>query len=292
MLKDDGSWWSWGENRDYQLNDGTNVSRDTPVRMRLANVKEVSAESMCFGVNDEFVSASSVLALDEVGQVYGWGDNTYWVAGDSSFPTSSIVSSPHPVPRMSNVIEIGSGVDYYAALKKDGTVWAWGSNPYCYDGQNSLDSNTPVKLAGFTDIVSIATGSQHLLGVKKDGTVWAWGCNKHGELGNGEISGIGGKPYAVQVTDLHVDLRAVTGTSLVTSTPAQAPTYTAIPNMEDNSTETSKPAAVAPVSPTPVPLPSVTPESTPGFGFNNIAGLCSLLIIVGLLKGFVRRKGM
>lgn len=288
--KDDGSWWGWGENRDYQLNDGTDVCRDSPVRMQLANVKEVSTQSRCFGVNDEFVSASSVLALDRGGQVYGWGDNTYWVAGDSSFPTGSIVSSPNPVPGMSNVLEIGSGVDYSAALKRDGTVWAWGSNPYCYDGQTSLDSNTPVKLAGFTDIVSITTGNQHMLGVRKDGTVWAWGSNMGGELGNGEISERGGKSYAVQVTDLYVDFSGGTDVSQATSTPAPVHTYSAIPDVEDNSTETSTPAVVTTVSPTPVPLPSVTPESTPGFGFTNMVMLGCLFVTVGMLSGFVRRK--
>ena len=299
--KDDGSWWSWGENYDYQLNDGTNVSRDSPVQMLKDNIKSVCAQSACYSINDYYISASSVLALDNSGQVYGWGDNSKWVSGDSMYPTFSgmnadgdylgyIVNSPHPVPGMSRVREIGCGIGYYVALKKDGSVWAWGSNPYCHDGQSSLDSNMPVQLSGFSDIVTISVGDNHLLAVKKDGTVWTWGSNIFGQIGNGEFSPNGGKPYAMQVPDLYVDLPAGTDASPATSTPAPVPTYTAIPDVEDNSTETSTPIAVGTVSSTPVPLPSVTPEASPGFGFNNIAGLCSLLAIIGLLTGFMQRK--
>lgn len=256
--KEDGSWWSWGENRDYQLNDGTNVNKESPVPMQLDNVKSVSAKSICYGVNDEYVSTSGVLALDNNGQVYGWGDNRFRVSGDSKIPAFGntmegkgfIVSSPHPVPGLSNAREIGCGIGYYVALMKDGTVWAWGNNPESEDGRSSLDSNTPVRLAGFIDIESIIVGDRHLLAVKKDGTVWAWGSNRNGELGNGEISTRGGKSQAVQVTDLYVDLPSRTDTTMATSTPAQAP----------------------------------------GYSFNTIAMLGCLLITTGLLAGLVRRN--
>ncbi|MGA9141938.1 MAG: chromosome condensation regulator RCC1 [Methanocella sp.] len=224
--REDGSWWGWGENRDYQLDDGTSLSRELPVKMLLDNVTSISAESSCFGVNDEYVSNSVVLALDGAGQLYGWGDNTYWVSGDSKLSKLDVITSPHPVPGMSDVKEIGCGIDYYAVLKKDGTVWAWGSNPNCCEGRVTLDSNTPVRLAGFTDIVSIIVGKQHLLAVKKDGTVWAWGMNMKGELGNGEVATVGGKPYAVQVTGLYVDLPDEPRTAVASATAAPSPGFT------------------------------------------------------------------
>ena len=299
--KNDGSWWSWGENRDYQLNDGTNISKGSPVQMQLDNVKSVSAQSMCFGINDDYRSLSGVLALDSNGQVYGWGDNTYWVSGDSVFPTYAgvnsdgdsvgyIVSSPHPVPGMSNVREIGCGVDYYATLKKDGTIWAWGSNPECNDGQSSLDSNTPVQLKGFTDIAQIIVGDKHFLAIKKDGTIWAWGSNTHGELGNGEISANGGKPYAVQVADLYVDLSKGTDATYLSSTSTQIPTQISGPMIEIDQAETPSPDMAVTASPTLVPLPNVTPNPAPGFNFNTIAILCCLYVSAGLLTGFKRRK--
>lgn len=255
--KNDGSWWGWGENRDYQLNDDTNIRRESPVQMQLNNVTSVGAQTICFGVNDEYVSESSVLALNNSGQVYGWGDNIYGISGDSKYPTYSnvskglgyILSSPHPVPMMSNVMEIGSGVSYYVALKNDGTVWAWGKNPGSGGGP-SLDSNTPVKLTGFTNIVSISVGYQHLLAIKKDGTVWAWGYNMNGELGNGKISTFGGESQAVQVIDLYVDFPSRTDAAIVSSTPTQVP----------------------------------------GFNLNTLSILGCLFITAGLLSGIMRRK--
>ncbi|WP_231844870.1 chromosome condensation regulator RCC1 [Methanocella arvoryzae] len=301
VQKDDGSWWSWGENRDYQLNDGTNVSRELPVQMQLDNVKLVCPQSICFGINDYYMSDSSVLALDGTGQVYGWGKNNFWVSGDSKFPTYDgtnddgdplgyVVPSPHPVPGMSDVREIDSGVGYYVALKKDGTIWAWGSNPNCYDGQASLDSNTPVQLSGFSDIVAISTGDMHLLAVKNDGTVWAWGSNCFGELGNGEISQYGGKPYAVQVTDLYVDLPGDASSVSVSSTPTPVPDNTTGPVQEADSTGTPTPAIVTTASPTPVPLPDVSPVPATGFDFSALAVLGCLLVTAGITAGFLGRK--
>jgi alpha-tubulin suppressor-like RCC1 family protein len=245
--REDGSWWGWGENRDYQLDDGTSVSRESPVKMRLDNVTSISAQSSCFGVNDEYVSKSCVLALDGSGQLYGWGDNTYWVSGDSQLSARDVITDPYPVPRMDDVVQIGCGDSYYVALKRDGTVWAWGSNLGAGGG---LESNTPKQLAGFSDIVSISVGKKHLLAVKKDGTVWAWGYNMNGELGNGEVSTLGGKSYAVQVADLYVE--SPSGTDAANVTPV--------------------------------------PTTVSGFSFHTLETLGCLLVIVGLLSGFSRRK--
>lgn len=253
VKRDDGSWWAWGDNNDYQLCDGTNVSRrGTPAKIQLDNIRSVSLMSTCYGQNDVYISRGSVLALTGDGQVYGWGDNSNSVAGDDR---KYVVSSPYPVPGLDDVAEVGCGWSYYVALNRDGSVWAWGENFGGSDwgAHSALDSNTPVKLSGFADIVSIVVGGQHLLAVKKDGSVWAWGNNQFGQLGNGEISTFGGKMYAVQVADLYVEL------------PTGA-----------NSTQTS-PQASSPA---------------PGFSFSTIALLSCMFIIAGLVSKFIRRGDM
>jgi alpha-tubulin suppressor-like RCC1 family protein len=63
-----------------------------------------------------------------------------------------------------------------AALKKDGTVWAWGSNDFGNLGNGSKkESPVPVRVAKLTDVVAISIGMQHCLALKSDGTVWGWG---------------------------------------------------------------------------------------------------------------------
>jgi alpha-tubulin suppressor-like RCC1 family protein len=68
------------------------------------------------------------------------------------------------------------------ALKRDGTVWGWGSN---YSGAlgdgTTTERATPVQVAGLSDVVAIDTRygdewsvSPHSVALKQDGTVWEW----------------------------------------------------------------------------------------------------------------------
>lgn len=86
------------------------------------------------------------------------------------------------VPTVSK-ISAGSGQSLY--VKNDGTVRAWGFNGYGELGNaTTINSLTPVQVAGLTGIIDIAAGSDSYA-LKNDGTVWAWGYNGYGQLGNG-----------------------------------------------------------------------------------------------------------
>ena len=60
---------------------------------------------------------------------------------------------------------IAAGGDFSLALKRDGTVVAWGDTTY---GQATV----PV---GLTGVVSIEAGQYHALALKADGSIVAWG---------------------------------------------------------------------------------------------------------------------
>lgn len=88
---------------------------------------------------------------------------------------------------------IGAGNVHSLALKKDGTVWAWGGNGWGQLGNGAPfpileNPTTPVQVVGLTDVVDIAVGSGHNLALKSDGTVWAWGWNNYGQLGVGNTT--------------------------------------------------------------------------------------------------------
>jgi alpha-tubulin suppressor-like RCC1 family protein len=73
------------------------------------------------------------------------------------------------------------------ALKKDGSLWAWGYNWYGQLGlgpDDTADRHLPVKVG--TGFVAVAAGANHSLGIKVDGTLWAWGSNQSGQLGLGD----------------------------------------------------------------------------------------------------------
>lgn len=76
-----------------------------------------------------------------------------------------------PPPGLGWVKQVAAGESFAVALRKDGTVAAWGSND---EGQATV----PASLSG---VVQVAAGGSHALALKSDGTVVAWGSNSHGE---------------------------------------------------------------------------------------------------------------
>jgi alpha-tubulin suppressor-like RCC1 family protein len=68
------------------------------------------------------------------------------------------------------------------ALKRDGTVWAWGNNYWGELGDGTrTERATPVQVAGLSDVAAIDTsdggfliGYARSVALKHDGTVWEW----------------------------------------------------------------------------------------------------------------------
>ena len=71
-----------------------------------------------------------------------------------------------------------------AVIKKDNTLWMWGSNKYGQLGDGTMtDCSEPTQI--MEDVKSVAVGKDHCAALKTDGTLWTWGCNSAGQLGNG-----------------------------------------------------------------------------------------------------------
>jgi alpha-tubulin suppressor-like RCC1 family protein len=70
------------------------------------------------------------------------------------------------------------------AIKKDGSLWAWGYNA---NGQlgvgDSTDRFSPQQVGAATNWVAVAAGLYHSLGIQADGTLYAWGYNLFWQLG-------------------------------------------------------------------------------------------------------------
>ena len=92
---------------------------------------------------------------------------------------------------------IAAGYSHSLALKKDGTVWAWGQS-----------KSIPIQISGLSDVTMIAAGYSHSLALKKDCSVWAWGHNNYGELGDGSIAN---NQNPVQVSSLSHVARITAG---------------------------------------------------------------------------------
>lgn len=163
------------------------------------------------GVIDLWGGGSESIALKSDGTVWTWGWDAYGLLGnghglsmmtttttyDSNIPFQ--VLGPDGVGRLASVQAIAGGEHHNVALDTNGEVWTWGWNYFKQLG-NGIDcpgdfltaiystdcqSNTPIKIPGFTNVKTIASRGYHSLALKQDGTVWAWGRGDWGLLGDG-----------------------------------------------------------------------------------------------------------
>ncbi|RYU62427.1 choice-of-anchor D domain-containing protein [Methylolobus aquaticus] len=74
-------------------------------------------------------------------------------------------------------------------MKRDGTVYAWGSNMFGQLGNGSFaDRLVPVLVDGLTDVVAVAASSYSSYALTRQGNIYAWGYNFFGQLGLGHTT--------------------------------------------------------------------------------------------------------
>ncbi|MEI6309167.1 MAG: hypothetical protein WCP58_05955, partial [bacterium] len=134
-LKEDGTVWAFGFNNSGQLGLGDTTNRFSPVQVTAlgSSVKALTA------------GAWHSLSLQETGTVWAWGRNDY---GQLGLGDTTNCSSPVQVTTLGNNVEAlaGGGV-HTLALKRDGTVWAWGGNTFGQLGLgDATDRSSPVQV--------------------------------------------------------------------------------------------------------------------------------------------------
>lgn len=84
---------------------------------------------------------------------------------------------------------IVAGYDCSIAIKKDGTLWAWGDNFYGQLGNGTnVTSFVPIQVGTANNWKQISNGFGNTMAIKTDGTLWAWGRNNTGQLGDGTFT--------------------------------------------------------------------------------------------------------
>lgn len=162
----------------------TNHPSNRLYRMRLDG-SELLAIGGCnawFGNADWRATAGASTAQAGPARSWGWNGVGQLGAGPAGagtpLPTSAVAAT--------NVIGVSDGFYHSLALRKDGTVWAWGSNGFGQVGDGTTTQrDTPVQVGGLPRITCVTAGAVHSLAVDTDGGVWAWGWNAVGQLGDG-----------------------------------------------------------------------------------------------------------
>ena len=167
VIRKDGSLWTWGNNKNGQLGDGTSKSRFLPKKI-MDGVSFV-----------ELGNTSAALKAD--GSLWMWGENEYGQIGDGTHKDRK-----SPVKVMDDVTSVKKGWVHTAALKTDGSLWTWGYNSCGQLGNGTWnESNEPIRVAG--DVTSFSTGGWSTAAVKADGSLWAWGSNTYGMFGDDSL---------------------------------------------------------------------------------------------------------
>lgn len=170
VVMSDGSLWTWGDNYNRGLGDGTTKAHLTPVKI-MDDVKSVS------------LGSSHGVALKNDGTAWTWGNNSTGQLGDGT-----TTHSYKPIKVMDEVSRISAGDSRTMFIKKDNTLWACGYNYYGQLGDGTTTTRkTPVKI--MSDVYLASTGYYISAAVTTGGWVYTWGSNYKGALGGWPVSG-------------------------------------------------------------------------------------------------------
>lgn len=174
---------------DYgKLGNGVTSYYSSPIQIgSLTNWKQVSA------------GAFHTMAVKTDGTLWGWGGTEQGQIGNGSGGQFLAYSSPVQVGTYSSWKQVSCGYNFSAAIKTDGTLWAWGYNN---SGQLGNDTNikysSPVQIGSLTNWAQVFAGYATVAAVKTDGTLWGWGSNQNvGMLGNNAPGGDYSSPIQI-----------------------------------------------------------------------------------------------
>jgi alpha-tubulin suppressor-like RCC1 family protein len=179
-IKTDGTLWSWGNNSFYQLADGTNINRSSPVQIgTLTDWIDITSFS-----ENGTGAPGGVIVKKTNGTLWSWGKNFYGQLGHNN---TVDLSSPVQIGTDADwMIVDGGSSAHILAIKTDGTLWSWGRNTNGQLGDGTFTNrSSPVQIGTLTDWSSVSAGYIASLAIKTNGTLWMWGLNNIGQLGDG-----------------------------------------------------------------------------------------------------------
>ncbi|XP_054741567.1 RCC1-like G exchanging factor-like protein [Anastrepha obliqua] len=141
-------------------------------------------------------ASDCVLAINDKGEVFGWGNSEYGQLDDNENAETQI-NSPRALTLtkgVGKVKDIAAGGSFCMALNEEGLLYTWGYGILGFGPfveQTSKPQHLLLPLFGRNDfsdkthIVSIGCGVFHMGAINSDGDLFMWGKNRFGHLGLG-----------------------------------------------------------------------------------------------------------
>ena len=174
-IKSDNTLWSWGENSDGQLGDGTTTGSSIPVQ-------EITGSTLWSSVSTHY---NHTAAIRTDGTLWLWGKNDYGQLADadgseddSSIPTQEASAS-------TNWESVSTGA-YHTVAIKDGEIWSWGRNNdgQIGDGTDGIAVTATQESTNSTNWAKVSAGGNTTAAINDDGEIWSWGAGDDGQLGD------------------------------------------------------------------------------------------------------------
>jgi alpha-tubulin suppressor-like RCC1 family protein len=208
-IKTDGTLWIWGNGDSGILgNNPPLFFEEMPIPVTTFAGGNNWADTAT-GEPDELYTLSAggshTAAVKTDGTLWTWGNGIGARLGNNDITNRST-----PVTTFSggtNWKQVSSGGSHTAAVKTDGTLWAWGnvlasgrlanttiigsiSTPVTTfaGGNNWADTaTTPFEP---DELYTLSAGTTHTAAIKTDGTLWVWGNGNVGRLGDATITNV------------------------------------------------------------------------------------------------------
>ncbi|WP_081832036.1 Ig-like domain-containing protein [Prevotella sp. P6B1] len=180
ILKD-GTLRMAGRNDFGQVGDRTNMAYYLYQDVNLTNVRQVA------------LGWQTVMALQQNGTLYGWGDNANDLLADGTQKDSYV---PKQIMAGVDTVAISKWSNTNAAVvKNDGTLWTWGWNDVGQIGDGTtVQPEGPVQI--MNQVHAVAVGNRFMAAIDTDGALWTWGDNSYGQLGDGSTTAVA-QPHKV-----------------------------------------------------------------------------------------------
>ena len=197
-LTTNGEIFTWGLNTNGQLGNGSNASKNTPVKI------DIEVDDELQPVKEKFIKVvankNTTYAITQTGKVYAWGENysnvpkllelytnsettsdtTSTTTSDSTSSSTSASSTKAETKQYENVMDISK--NYY--LNKEGIVKKLSDNSEIKLSYNET-KETGEKVIQTEKVVQMSEGVNHLVLLGDGGNVYTYGTNTYGQLGDG-----------------------------------------------------------------------------------------------------------